>query len=1060
MNDTPLMPSPSGERRQVTVLFADMVGFTAISERLGEEGTFALIQPIYQLMAGAVKEQGGSVKDFTGDGIMALFGVPEALEDAPLRACRAGLLIHQRLAAAAPAIAAKHGVLPQMRIGVNSGLAVVTQIRGESAAMTALGDTVNLASRLQTLAEPGTVYLSEATHGLVQGLVETTFAGAHPIKGKTEPQKVYRLGSVREGATRFEAAVGRGLTAFVGREREMEILERGLAEARSELRVFDIVAEPGMGKSRLLHEFRQRVGKEQAFILTGNCSPDGRQTPFLPFIEIVRGSFQVRSGEAESDVMRKLEMGLTVLGLHSPENLGLLLSLLGLKAPEGSLAGLDGVLIGLRTRALLLSLLEARCRLSTVVLLIEDLHWIDSVSQEVLGKIVDGEAKLRLLILHTRRPEYEPPWREKPVATTLRLELLPAGEIRRLVQARLGVEAPPKALVQLVTEKAEGNALFAEEILSFLTERGVLRTKDGNLEFDAGAVGAALPASVQSLLTARVDRLAPQDRAVLQAAAVIGRRFDPQLLAVAADVGEEVDAKLAAMRALDLVHSEGKSGDYAFKHALVRDALYQSLLTGPRAALHLAIAEEIERRSDNSLAEVVETLAHHYGQTDRADKAFFYLAMAGAKSLAAYSFDEAGNHFAAAIALLDEHPDCASDQQIAEFLVEYTMYSNLSLKLNSTIKMVDRYMSGFDRFEYSGTCALVYHHYVFALLMSGRYGDAATAQNKLSALAAREGIDARSRAYAFASAVFLSSVKASRSYLIETFEPSSIETITLASTVDDVFLQHFTQFAVGWLELHRGRVDRAQQAAQALLAVGRRMNDPRSIGFGMQLLAWIALGSDDYRAALGFAETGISNACTPWDRKSSNNVYCSALVLLRRPEGYQTLRNFMDQIKAGGWLYMLAGCDGTMGVALAVRGELAAAIRWMEEAIAKREKEGYCIVADWYRMFLCEIYLEIISGKEKPPLHVLMRNAPTLVIVMFSAQKRVAALVARVRANPQFDPNGHFIGRCEMIMGRLYKAKKKSALAVRHLTEAKRIASQFGPTPMLARIDAELAELA
>ena len=185
-----------------------MVGFTAISERLGEEGTFALIQPIYELMAGAVKEQGGSVKDFTGDGIMALFGVPDALEDAPLRACRAGLLIHERLAAAAPAIEAKHGVRPQMRIGVNSGLAVVTQIRGESAAMTALGDTVNFASRLQTLAEPGTVYLSEATQRLVQGLVETTFAGAHAIKGKAEPQKVWRLDSIRQGATRFEAARG------------------------------------------------------------------------------------------------------------------------------------------------------------------------------------------------------------------------------------------------------------------------------------------------------------------------------------------------------------------------------------------------------------------------------------------------------------------------------------------------------------------------------------------------------------------------------------------------------------------------------------------------------------------------------------------------------------------------------------------------------------------------------------------------------------------------------------------------------------------------------------
>ena len=187
--------APSGERRQVTALFADMAGFTSISERLGEEGTFALIQPIYALMTSAVREHGGSVQDFTGDEIMALFGVPDAVEDAPLRACRTGLAIHERLAATAPAIEARHGVRPQMRVGVNSELVVVTQIRGESGPLTALGDPVNLASRLQTLAGPGTVYLSEATQRLVQGLVETTFVGAHVIKGKAEPQKGRRSGA-------------------------------------------------------------------------------------------------------------------------------------------------------------------------------------------------------------------------------------------------------------------------------------------------------------------------------------------------------------------------------------------------------------------------------------------------------------------------------------------------------------------------------------------------------------------------------------------------------------------------------------------------------------------------------------------------------------------------------------------------------------------------------------------------------------------------------------------------------------------------------------------------
>ena len=230
--------APSGERRQVTALFADMVGFTAISERLGEEGTFALIQPIYELMARAVREQGGSVKDFTGDGIMALFGVPDALEDAPLRACRAGLAdprtarrrrAGHRGQARRAAANARSASIPGSRSS--------TQIRGESGPATALGDTVNFASRLQTLAEPGTVYLSEATQRLVQGLVETTFAGEHAIKGKAEPQRVYRLDAIRTGATRFDAAVGRGLSAYVGREREMDVLERALAEAREELRV-------------------------------------------------------------------------------------------------------------------------------------------------------------------------------------------------------------------------------------------------------------------------------------------------------------------------------------------------------------------------------------------------------------------------------------------------------------------------------------------------------------------------------------------------------------------------------------------------------------------------------------------------------------------------------------------------------------------------------------------------------------------------------------------------------------------------------------------------------
>ena len=353
------------ERRQVTVLFADMVGFTSFSERSGEEAAYTLMRSLSKLMDDAVREQGGVVQGFTGDGVMAVFGAPVALEDAPLRACRAALSILQRLKIAGSDLEAEHGVRPQVRIGLNTGLAVVGNVQGDAdAGSTVLGDTVNVAARFQALAEPGSACMTESTYRLVQGMVEAVFTGVQQIKGKSEPQKVYRLEALRHGAARFDAALSRGLTAYVGRDRELETLERCLAENSTGIQVVDIAGEPGIGKSRLLHEFLQRVAKSVAFILSGSCSPEDRQTPFLPFIEVVRGSFRVAAGEDQAAVARKLDEGLKVLGLASPQNLGLLLNLLGLKAPAVVLLTGSGRRADwIRTRDLLRQLLRAHCQI-------------------------------------------------------------------------------------------------------------------------------------------------------------------------------------------------------------------------------------------------------------------------------------------------------------------------------------------------------------------------------------------------------------------------------------------------------------------------------------------------------------------------------------------------------------------------------------------------------------------------------------------------------------------------------------------------------------------------
>jgi class 3 adenylate cyclase len=1046
------------ERRQVTILFADMAGFTSFSERSGEEAAFTLMRSLAELMEDAVREQGGSVPAFTGDGIMAVFGAPIALEDAPLRGCRAALAILQRLGATSGDLETKYGVRPHLRIGLNTGVAVVGRVQGAAdAGVTVLGDTVNFAARLQDLAEPDSVLMSEATCRLVRGMVEATFAGEHNIKGKSEPQKAYRLDAIRPGATRFEAVVSRGLTAFVGREHELEVLERALAKARSQFCLIDLMAEPGMGKSRLVHEFRRRIGTDHAFVLSGSCSPDGQETAFLPLIEVVRGSFRIGSGEPEKDVTQKLEMGLTALGLHSARNVGLLLHMLGVAVPDGALTGLDGVLIGLRTRELLVQILEARCHLSPVVMVIEDLHWIDSVSEEVLGKIVQSESRLRLLLLHTRRPEYVPPWLERTVLTKLHLEPLPAGDIRRLAQTRLGVEALPEALAWQVTESAEGNPLFAEEIVSFLTERGMLRTTAGALDFDAREVAAALPGSIQSLLNARVDRLAANDRALLQAASVIGRRFDPKLLAVAVGEKDDIDARLIALQALDLIHTESNSGDYVFKHALVRDALYQSLLTESKKALHFKIAEEIERRSSNRLTEVAEVLAHHYRQTDHASKAFTFLSMAGSKSLSVYSLDEATNHFSAAIATLDRNPDCASDDQVAEFLVSYTLLLNLNLQLKVMIEVLERYLARIDRLGDDTRAVLIRHQYVFALLWNTRYREAAAMQRATLPIAERLG-DSRSKAYALAGEILVSTVVAPKQ--LHEFETLKREAINAASATTDAYIQNWTRFVIAWEEFHRGRMTDARDAAQELMQVGRQLKDPRSTGLGLALLTWIALVSDSYTEALEYSEQALAVAVTPLDRETGINGKGCALVLLRQTdEGLKLLEGFRRRCVADGDLYSLNSSDGIIGVSKIIQGNIRDGIRSLEEAILRREKEGYRAVANWYHLFLSEVYLQIIAGNEKLPFPTLLRNLPVILQAMITASGRIRGSMQIVLDDPRLDPAGHFVGRARMILGLLYKAKKKRALAVQHLTDARQILSQFGQTPMLARLNAALAEL-
>jgi len=417
-------------------------------------------------MSASVAEHGGTVEKLTGDGLMALFGAPLAIEDAPLNACRAGLDILARISAKAHADG-DAGAALQIRVGVNTGYAVIGSLGGElQQEVTALGDSVNVAARLEGLAKPGTMVVGESTYQLVGDVVDAEFGGEHTVKGKTDALKIWRIDGLNADVSRFGASVRRGLTKLAGREHELETLLNLASTTHRATRGINISGDAGLGKSRLVHELRERIQQNDFTWLQGNCSEVGRNIPFLPFIDVVCSSFRVDENENEIALERRLKRGLERLGLDADAEAPYLLNLLGAKVEGVAFTKENAEGAGVRTRDLLTRLLYERCQVSPVMLYIEDLHWIDSASEALLMRLMEDASELPLLGLFTHRPEYTPPWEDAASSTTITLKPLSSNVIGELLRGRLGTDEVPAELTRLVTEKAEGNPLFTEEIIN------------------------------------------------------------------------------------------------------------------------------------------------------------------------------------------------------------------------------------------------------------------------------------------------------------------------------------------------------------------------------------------------------------------------------------------------------------------------------------------------------------------------------------------------------------------------------------------------------------------
>jgi predicted ATPase/class 3 adenylate cyclase len=671
--------APDGERKSITALFADIKGSTDLIQALDPEEARSVLDPALQLMIDAVHRYEGYVAQSMGDGIFALFGAPIAHEDHPQRALYAALLMQEESRKQAERLRREKGLNVQIRVGVNTGEVVLRSIRKDDlhADYVPVGQSTHLASRMESLATPGSIVVSEQTYKLTEGYFKFKPLGPAHVKGFQEPIPIYEVSGVGPLRTKLQVAARRGLVRFVGRQSEMEQLRRTSELARAGRgQIVGVMGEPGVGKSRLFYEFVAAYGRlpqpghRGCLILETFSVSHGKAYPYLPLIDLLKNYFQLALHDDERIRREKITGRVLTLDRGLEDILPYLFFLLGIAEPTSPLQQMDPQIRRQRIFEAIKRLLLRESLTQPLILVFEDLHWLDAETQAFLSLLSDSLPTARILLLVNYRPEYRHEWGHKGYYTQVRLDPLGRDQAEELLTALLGeggspgkgqTEATPvQDLKRFILEKTEGNPFFMEEIVQELREQGFLASGVEARRAVPRPTDLHIPTTVQGVLAARIDRLPPQEKALLQTLAVIGREFSSSLLKkVVEPVEEALYQQLAHLQAAEFLYEQPAFPDveYIFKHALTQEVAYNSLLQERRKVLHERAATATEEVYRYQLAEHYSELAHHYSRSGNTQKAVEYLRLAGEQAVQRSANAEAITHFTTALELLNTLPD-------------------------------------------------------------------------------------------------------------------------------------------------------------------------------------------------------------------------------------------------------------------------------------------------------------------------------------------------------------------------------------------------------------------
>jgi class 3 adenylate cyclase/tetratricopeptide (TPR) repeat protein/ribosomal protein L40E len=679
-----------GERKTVTALFADIKGSMDLMEDLDPEEARAIVDPALKLMMDAAHRYDGYIVQSTGDGIFAIFGAPVAHEDHPQRALHAALRMQEDLKRYADKLREQGQPPLLVRVGVNTGEVVVRSIQTGDAhtEYTPIGHSMSLASRLQTLAAPGSVVIGQSVQKFVEGYFQLKALGASRIKGVSEPVAVFEVTGLGPLRTRLQRSAGRGYTKFVGREREMEALKHAAEQAQGGRgQIAAAVAEAGTGKSRLYFEFKA-IAQSGWMVLEAYSVSHGKAAAYLPVIDLLHGYFAIEAGDDARKRREKVTGRVLALERTLEDTLPYVFALLGVAEGSDLLAQMDAQVRRRRTLEAIKRILLRESLNQPLMVIFEDLHWIDEQTQDLLNLLADSIGTAKILLLFNYRPEYSHQWGNKTYYTQLRLDPLGKESAAEMLTALIGDGVEVRPLKRLIVERTGGNPFFMEETVQVLLDEGTLVRDGAAVRITKSLSELKIPPTVQAILAARIDRLPPDEKELLQTLSVTGKEFSLSLVReVIKQPDGEIDRMLNDLQIAEFIYEQPAAGavEYTFKHALTQQVAYNSVLVERRRLLHRSTGAAIESLYRDRLEDHYADLAHHYSLSDDATKAVEYLRLAAEQAVGRSAYSEAAADLQAALSLLDRLPEgsararaelalCATENTVAIVLYGWSSH--------------------------------------------------------------------------------------------------------------------------------------------------------------------------------------------------------------------------------------------------------------------------------------------------------------------------------------------------------------------------------------------------